>query len=221
MASTAREAKKAIKKDDLQRKRPAGASAMPGGPPPAIGRKSQAEEALKQSSTGKLYYHLHWHKDCVFDLDEDAHGIMLYVFADGSAIHMIEDSERVVPRAELLQCLSLALLEAYDHCVEREEDFVLWIAGEKFTGTPKEAFESVLRLLDAPVEPPKRMLGLIEESTVRFQLHHEYAQAALSDARRLAEAASRLRSSGALDDPCLEHLMTLVRTAEQQLQGRQ
>ena len=61
------------------------------------------------------------------------------------------------------RCLSVALLEAYDHCLQHEEEFVVMIAGERFAGTPKEALEAVLRLPDAPVDPPKRILGLIAE----------------------------------------------------------
>ena len=216
MAPRAPKGNKAAKQDGTQRKRPAGADAKPGGSEQPK-QMSQAERAYKEQSSGTFDYDLAWHENCVFDLNEAEHGINLYIFADGSAFTWNVSRERSLPREEVLRFLSDALLRDYRDCLEQEVDFVLWIAGEMFTGTPKEAFEAILRLLDPPVEPPKRLLGLIEEGIIRIQLDHEYAKAALSDARMLTEAASHLRSTGALNDPNLKHVVGLIRKAREHL----
>jgi hypothetical protein len=206
MAPRAAKTTKTSRRAAERRKRLTGADAKPRGSAQPK-QMSQAQKAFNQASAGKFDYDLAWHEDCVFDLDVDEPGILLDVFADGSAVGRWEDEDHVVPRGEELQYISTTLLDAYDYCLDHKKDFVLWIAGERFTGTPKEAFEAVLRLLRPSVEAPKRMLALIEERTMRIQLDQEYGKAALSDARMLSEAESRLRSSGAIDDPSIKQLV--------------
>jgi hypothetical protein len=82
-----------------------------------------------------------------------------------------------------MQCLASTLLEAYRFCLAHNREFALWIGGEKFTGMPKKAFAAILRLLDTPMEPPRRMLGLIDEGTIRIHSSQAHRNAAMSDGR--------------------------------------
>lgn len=200
---------KASKAAKQQRRHPTGASAKTVRPARSK-QMSQAEQALKQKLAGKFDFHLAWHQNCVFHLDLDEDGTDLYVFADGSVLDRIGKEHQVVPRGEVLPHLSITLVDAYEYSLKKGRALVLWIAGERFTGTPKEALGAILRVLDPPVQPPKTALGLIEQDTIAIQSERERTTAAISDAKMLRDAARRLLSSDALDVPSLNEVIGII-----------
>jgi len=207
-------AKKAVEHDGTQRKRGAGAKAkLDKAEQPK--QTSQAEEAFNRWSAGEFPYYLAWHEDCVFDLEEEKHGINLCVFADGSAVRWDDTEQRVLPRCEVFQYLPDVLLAAYHHCIFKDGGFIVWIEGERFAGTPKEVFEAILRLLDAPVEPPKRMLGVIDDATKRIESCREHQDALKSDAIAFKKTARHLISSGILDAASLKQAVEHICKEEQ------
>lgn len=165
MAKKATKASKAAKQDAGQGKRPTGPSAKTVGSAQQPTQMCHAEQAFNEFRAGKFDYDLEWHYNCVFDMNRDDHGVNLCVFADGSAIKWDSDGPHGLRSSDVLRYLANALLEAYQFCLRNEQEFVLWIADERFTGTPRVAFKAVLRLLDPPLKPPRRVLGLIEDHT--------------------------------------------------------
>jgi hypothetical protein len=204
MAMKARAVNKAVKNavenDGTRRKRRTGATAGPGGAAQPK-QRSQAELAIYDRMTRSFEGNFAYHGNCIAHLASEGKGMHVWVFEDGSAIRSVDFSEAILPRNELLQYLPELLLSEYADWVEygEREEFTLWIAGDDgFEGTPKEAFEKILRKLGPPASPSKKALSLIESGTAYMQSLRIDDQA-WDDVERLNKTVERLVACGLIE----------------------